>query len=682
MNILQKMSLLLVSLLVSTTVLANSITDADYQEFSSDRIDAANVALEIANEALTVQAARMTQINDEILGQGCSNFGRNNYKCKRNTTKTSLLIGTFKQWKHEGMAIGQMADAAIQEKGRAVYFAKYGVEAPVPKVAAEAVEEDQIDPRLVLDSKLLTRFKSATNELAHFKLKLQGVKKNSSEASFINAKIQHQDNLLDQVLYEIKKAKLEIDVVQGAVTHGISEEEMRGSLEYIFVQLDDKKHRTDYRNMLDSIRLSGIIAELDANRPTGISKPEREVTVSGDDLASYKLANQIRARENAKRVRNGQESLNFFVDDIADELSDWSQWFEDSRTRTEATSVLFYADWVVVIAPSDQEFTTRSRDRFRTTTYSSIVISESRDRYIITRYLKDEVAPEGALREYRDRVVEAVVDTQPTQGQVELLFPNPDYVYVAPVVETPETPVEPPVVETPETPVEAPVDTTPVVAVDFLTDVQVAHGSGYKGKGVSVAMIGDATVEGSSRFNELRDVIASESTVNSFSLPESLNIFTRTQADDIIALSGNEELTTSANLLTTDTINSIIVIQRGLTATADALVSDTNVSNLIIAGAIDLSTKQIIGEQLTTENESLFLVVDADNSNSAATRIAGAIALVKGQRDDSESTLPTLTNAQITSLILATATDIGEDGIDNKYGNGELNLLKALSITQ
>ena len=676
MNILQKMSLLLVSLLVSTTVLANSITDADYQEFSSDRIDAANVALEIANEALTVQAARMTQINDEILGQGCSNFGRNNYKCKRNTTKTSLLIGTFKQWKHEGMAIGQMADAAIQEKGRAVYFAKYGVEAPVPKVAVEAVEEDQIDPRLVLDSKLLTRFKSATNELAHYKLKLQGVKKNSSEASFINAKIQHQDNLLDQVLYEIKKAKLEIDVVQGAVTHGISEEEMRGSLEYIFVQLDDKKHRTDYRNMLDSIRLSGIIAELDANRPTGISKPEREVTVSGDDLASYKLANQIRARENAKRVRNGQESLNFFVDDIADELSDWSQWFEDSRTRTEATSVLFYADWVVVTAPSDQEFTTRSRDRFRTTTYSSIVISESRDRYIITRYLKDEVAPEGALREYRDRVVEAVVDTQPTQGQTDLLFPNPDY--VAPV-EVPE------VLEVPEVP-EVPVETADSSSLSWSESLTQAHAlftEGDIGLGAKVVIVehsaGAATDE---RLTELETIVPDGDISRAVLVGWQDNVWTIAGDADIIALAGTS-YNAGFELKTSGIIEALVIANNDNEISSDILYENSDIENLIFANAINGGQKEVFSSNGVTKDISgikdSFLVVEATNNGLAVVRVAGAAALVKSHVKKADG--GSLTASELRNIILSTATDIGEDGIDGKYGNGELNLLKALTIT-
>ena len=648
MNILQKMSLLLVSLLVSTTVLANSITDSDYQEFSSERIDAANVALEIANEALTVQAARMTQINDEILGQGCSNFGRNNYKCKRNTTKTSLLIGTFKQWKHEGMAIGQMADDAIQEKGRAVYFAKYGVEAPVPKVAVAAVEEDQIDPRLKIDPSLHTRFQSAINELAYYNLALQGVKENSYAARTIKAKIQHYENLRSQVKYEQDMASLERDVINGAILYKISEEKMRGTMEHVFTSLDDNKHRRDYRNMLRSIKLSGSFLELDVNRPVGIIKPPSlGMGDTGDDLASYKLANQVRARENAKRVRNGQESLNFFVDDIPDVFSDWSMWIYEYSSEPERVEEYFYDEWIVVTAPSDQEFTTRSRQRHLTTTFSG-TIYESRTRYLIIKYLRDEVPPEGARQERRERP-EVGVSTHPVQGQTDLLFPNPDYIQ--------ET-------------IEEVVDSS---SITFLEAVAVAHNSDIKGVGVTVLLFDDnfGSSDHVDRMNVLGTIATESDIEDTQSVMDVLGTVNAWGSrHEVVSVLGNSRDITT----TTSNNNALFVVDVEKNQNANALINAGAAT--IVAGAID-SGNSIVGTAAGDLKDD-FLTVEADDSETATLYISGAAALVKShvKKDDGSS----LTASELRNIILTTATDIGAAGIDSVYGNGELNLLKALSL--
>ena len=675
MNILQNMSLLIVSLLVSTTVLANSITDADYQEFSSERIDAANVALEIANEALTVQAARMTQINDEILGQGCSNFGRNNYKCKRNTTKTSLLIGTFKQWKHEGMAIGQMADDAIQEKGRAVYFAKYGVEAPVPKVAVEAVEEDQIDPRLKIDPSLHTRFQSAINELAYYNLALQGVKENSYAARTIKAKIQHYENLRSQVKYEQDMASLERAVIQGAINNGITEEVMQKTLDYAFVKLDDDKHRRDYRNMLRSIKLSGSFLELDVNRPNGISKPPSlGMGDTGDDLASYKLANQVRARENAKRVRNGQESLNFFVDDIPDVFSEWSMWIYEYSSEPERVEEYFYDEWIVVTAPSDQEFTTRSRQRHLTTTFSG-TIYESRTRYLIIKYLRDEVPPEGARQERRERP-EVGVSTHPVQGQTDLLFPNPDYV----------APVEVPVVETPvvETPVETPEEITDSSNLSWSDSLARAHALDIKGAGSKVVIVehsaGAATDE---RLTELESIATEGDVSRAVLVGWQDNVWTIAGDADIIALAGTS-YNAPYELKTSGIIEALVIANNDNEISSDILYENSDIENLIFANAINGGQKEVFSSNGVTKDISgikdSFLVVEATNNGLAVVRIAGTAALVKSHVKKADG--GSLTASEIRNIILTTATDIGAAGIDDVYGNGELNLLKALSVTQ
>ena len=75
-----------------------------------------------------------------------------------------------------------------------------------------------------------------------------------------------------------------------------------------------------------------------------------------------------------------------------------------------------------------------------------------------------------------------------------------------------------------------------------------------------------------------------------------------------------------------------------------------------------------------------FLVVEATNNGLAVVRIAGTAALVKSHVKKADG--GSLTASEIRNIILTTATDIGAAGIDNVYGNGELNLLKALSVTQ
>jgi len=59
-----------------------------------------------------------------------------------------------------------------------------------------------------------------------------------------------------------------------------------------------------------------------------------------------------------------------------------------------------------------------------------------------------------------------------------------------------------------------------------------------------------------------------------------------------------------------------------------------------------------------------------DGTSMAAPHVTGAIALLKQQ-------FPNLTPAQLTSLVLSTATDLGAVGIDDIYGVGLLNLAEA-----
>ena len=63
---------------------------------------------------------------------------------------------------------------------------------------------------------------------------------------------------------------------------------------------------------------------------------------------------------------------------------------------------------------------------------------------------------------------------------------------------------------------------------------------------------------------------------------------------------------------------------------------------------------------------------DAAGTSFAAPRVSGAAALVRQK-------FPNLTSAQLKQVILQTATDLGDAGVDEVYGHGKLNILGALS---
>ncbi|MDG2524421.1 S8 family serine peptidase [Stenotrophomonas sp. HITSZ_GD] len=63
--------------------------------------------------------------------------------------------------------------------------------------------------------------------------------------------------------------------------------------------------------------------------------------------------------------------------------------------------------------------------------------------------------------------------------------------------------------------------------------------------------------------------------------------------------------------------------------------------------------------------------VDAHGTEYAAAQVAGAAALVS-------SYLPYLTGEQIRQVLLGTATDLGDPGVDDVYGHGLLNIAKAV----
>ena len=268
-----------------------------------------------------------------------------------------------------------------------------------------------------------------------------------------------------------------------------------------------------------------------------------------------------------------------------------------------------------------------------------------------------------------------------------------------PVVETPvvETPVvETPVVETPveettvvETPVvETPVVETPVVETavvyapvvemtSFEDQVQAAHTAGYDGSGVSIKQFENTgTSTFLSRKSQLTS-IASGANLKQFSGYNAsqsgvdANLLATTNwggHTDILSL--NAQIATAG--AATDT--TLFVVNGSIAGgdTAQKLVA-VNTDNTLVVGAID-SSGDIIGSGAGSLQEN-FIVVEASDDGMATTNVAGSAALVMQKNS-------TLTKDEIQSLILNTATDIGILGTDEVFGRGQLNLLKALSITQ
>jgi subtilisin family serine protease len=79
-----------------------------------------------------------------------------------------------------------------------------------------------------------------------------------------------------------------------------------------------------------------------------------------------------------------------------------------------------------------------------------------------------------------------------------------------------------------------------------------------------------------------------------------------------------------------------------------------------------------MGSDFIVAHDDVLSANDGAGTSYAAPRVAGAAALVRHK-------FPGLSGMQLKSLLLSTATDIGEPGIDAIYGHGKLNLENALS---
>ncbi len=79
-----------------------------------------------------------------------------------------------------------------------------------------------------------------------------------------------------------------------------------------------------------------------------------------------------------------------------------------------------------------------------------------------------------------------------------------------------------------------------------------------------------------------------------------------------------------------------------------------------------------MGADFIVAHDDVLFAGDLAGTSFAAPRVAGAAALIRHK-------FPGLDGFQLKSLLLSTATDIGDEGVDEIYGSGKLNLDNALS---
>ena len=77
-------------------------------------------------------------------------------------------------------------------------------------------------------------------------------------------------------------------------------------------------------------------------------------------------------------------------------------------------------------------------------------------------------------------------------------------------------------------------------------------------------------------------------------------------------------------------------------------------------------------EDFLVAHDDILSSGDAAGTSFAAPRVAGAAAIVKQK-------FPNLTSSQIKQVLLQTADDLGDVGVDRIYGYGKLNIANSLS---
>jgi hypothetical protein len=113
-------------------------------------------------------------------------------------------------------------------------------------------------------------------------------------------------------------------------------------------------------------------------------------------------------------------------------------------------------------------------------------------------------------------------------------------------------------------------------------------------------------------------------------------------------------------------------------------INNLDASNVIYVGEINSSNNiPSWSNQAGSTHKNQFIVTssdeittasdgDPDGNSFAAPRVAGAGALVRHK-------FPNLSGSQTATVILNTADDLGDTGVDSVYGHGKLNIGKALA---
>ena len=110
----------------------------------------------------------------------------------------------------------------------------------------------------------------------------------------------------------------------------------------------------------------------------------------------------------------------------------------------------------------------------------------------------------------------------------------------------------------------------------------------------------------------------------------------------------------------------------------EGLMDSTAVA--ILVGAVDDNDVTTTNTMKANDHKDHYVVDNGGSSEGGKVTSANASARVAGKAAILMQKYPNMTAEEIKQLILETATDLGETGVDRVYGHGKVNLLKALAM--
>ena len=596
------------------------ITKEDHEIYNTEAVQMEKNIQVSAHEKLAELENAQRLLHNRLLEENCRHSIKEEYTCTSG---------------HGAKVTGTQGD--LQQEARLMYRAL--------KAQKTVVRNANLDVRRALFAeKIADETVDVDYKLRSINREIEYISSQGLGDFSIRARLQEQENLFDDFVYSIEASRLEDNIAASQELWGISEEQAIAEFDKKLAKLDDKKIRTDWINMQKSAKYASDWERILETAPN-VERPQPIIPeYTGCWQCNMARDGKERGRINNRRAHFGLKPLPPFQE-TADEWSQWTNWIiweqgGDFAQRTE------YGSWVIVSAPSSEEFTSRTRKVYLVSDISNQFETEYRTRTLIVNGIRDDELPAGEQLDWRT-TNEADYTTERTETQAEFEYNILNPAYIVPTVENLGGDAD---------------------SISFSDSVAVAHELGIKGAGVSVVVFDDSfgTEEHDLRMDVV-EAIAIESSVADIASHFDVLATTNILSYDVVGVfTGSKDITTQ-----TSTSDAVFVVDRDMTQNATALIDAG--ATTIVAGAID-SGNNILGTA-AGDFKNDFLTVEASDTDEATANLTGATALIRSNNT-------TLNAEAIKTLILTTATDIGAAGIDDVFGNGELNLLKALSIGQ